>query len=148
MIRVASRTDLAALTGLVIEFLRDTAYTNHILTPDIEHIKRLLYALVQVGTVWIYEVDGKACGLLAAVREPNLWQPNKISMRELVWYVKPEHRGTVSAGKLFFKYTQACEAMMKEGLIDGYFTARMPTTADVDLEARGFRLVEKLYLRD
>lgn len=148
MIRKANRSDLSNLTGLVLDFLKDTAYTKHIPQPDVEHIKQLLFGLLQVGLVFVYEIDSKPVGLLAALKEPNLWVPSKHSMRELIWYVKQEHRGGVGAGKLFVKYCQACEDMMKRGEIDGYFTARMSTTADIDLESRGFRLTEKLYLRD
>ena len=38
--------------------------------------------------------------------------------------------------------------MMAAGEIDGYFTTRMTSTVDYDLESRGFRLTEKLYLKD
>jgi len=32
--------------------------------------------------------------------------------------------------------------------IQGYFTTRMTSTVDYDLERRGFRLTEKLYIKD
>lgn len=149
MIRLADRGDLTAIADLMCEFLNETSYTKH--TADLidpEHIRRLVFGVLHQGYIWLYEDDNQLVGLLAAVRENNMWVPSKVSLRELVWYVKPSHRGRSSAGKLFVKYCQQAEALIESNEIDGYFTTRMGTTADYDLEARGFRLTEKLYLKD
>ena len=149
MIRLADRSDLNRITELLCEFLTETSYTKH--TEDLvdpEHIRRLVFAVLHQGYIWVYEEDNQLVGLLAAVRENNMWVPSKTSLRELVWYVKPSHRGRSSAGKLFVKYCQQAEAMLESNEIDGYFTTRMGTTADYDVEARVCRLTEKLYLKD
>jgi hypothetical protein len=149
MIRLADRSDLNAVSDLLCEFLTETSYTKH--TQDLidqEHIRRLVFAVLHQGYIWLYEDDNQLVGMLAAVREQNMWVPSKQSLRELVWYVRPSHRGRSSAGKLFVKYCQQAESMLESNQIDGYFTTRMGTTADYDLEARGFRLTEKLYLKD
>jgi hypothetical protein len=38
--------------------------------------------------------------------------------------------------------------LLEQDKIDGYFTTRMTTTEDIDLERRGFRLTEKTYLKE
>jgi len=148
MIRLADRSDLNPVSKLMCEFLADTSYSAHTVTVDPEHIRKLVFNILHLGYVWLYEVDGQLVGLLAAVKEANMWMPSKTSLRELVWYVKPEYRNSAGSGRLFVKFNQQGERMLAEGLIDGYFTTRMGTTADYDLESRGFRLVEKLYLKD
>jgi hypothetical protein len=87
-------------------------------------------------------------GLLAATREQNIWIPEKVSLREIVWYVREEYRRSIGAGKLFIKFCEQAELLLKQDLIQGYFTTRMTTTEDYDLERRGFRLTEKLYIKD
>jgi hypothetical protein len=41
-----------------------------------------------------------------------------------------------------------CDKLLLDKKIDGYFTTRMSTTVDYDLEKRGFKMTEKLYLKD
>ncbi len=148
MIRLADRSDLNRVSDLMLEFLGETSYSQHTEAIDSEHIRKLVFNILQLGYVWLYEADGELVGLLAAVKEANMWMPSKTSLRELVWYVKPTHRSSAGGGRLFVKFNQQGERMLASGEIDGYFTTRMGTTSDYDLESRGFRLVEKLYLKD
>lgn len=148
MIRLATRSDLNLITDLIVEFLDSTSYKNHIRTNDTTHIRKLVYGILYSGYVWLYYNDDKCVGLLIAVKEKNIWMPDKTSLRELVWYVREDYRGTIGAGKLFVEFCKKGDEMLKQDQIQGYFTTRMSTTADYDLERRGFRLTEKLYLKD
>jgi hypothetical protein len=62
--------------------------------------------------------------------------------------VREEYRGTLGAGRLFIKFCEQAEKLLNNNEIQGYFTTRMTTTRDYDLESRGFRLTEKLYIKD
>jgi hypothetical protein len=148
MIRLATRSDLNLVTELIVEFLQSTSYDNHTGHIDREHIKKLVFSVLQHGYIWLYFNGEVAVGLLVAVKEQNIWMPNKTSLRELVWYVREQYRGTVGAGRLFIEFCQQAERLLNNGSIQGYFTTRMTTTEDYDLESRGFRLTEKLYLKD
>lgn len=148
MIRTATRSDLPALTELITEFLQETAYAEYCAEIDYEHLQRLMYVVIRQGYVWLF-CDGEiVVGCLIAVKEQNIWMPSKTSLRELVWYVKEPYRRTTGAGRLFVKFCQQGDAMIERGEIQGYFTTRMSSTTDYDLESRGFRLTEKLYLKD
>lgn len=148
MIRLATRSDLNLCVDLIHEFLQTTSYANHIQAANKHHLQRLIYAILQGGYIWLYYQGPVAVGILVAVKEQNVWIPEKVSLRELVWYVREEFRGSPSAGRLFVHFCKKGEELMELGQIDGYFTTRMATTTDYDLEKRGFRLTEKLYLRD
>jgi hypothetical protein len=65
-----------------------------------------------------------------------------------VWYVKPEYRGTPGAAKLFLAFQKTADEMLLNKQIQGYFVTRMETTSAVDLIKRGFRPVERLYIKD
>lgn len=147
-IRLATRADLEVVTNLVVEFLQTTTYKEHIQELDIKHITKLAYAVIQVGRVWLYEVDKVAVGLLMAVMEQNVWIQSKQSLRELVWYVREEFRGSPTAAKLFIEFCREGEKLLNNGQIDGYFTTRMSSTTNYDLSKRGFREVERLFLKD
>lgn len=148
MIRLATRSDLNLVTDLIIEFLQSTSYNKHIDKIDEAHIKKLVFSVLHHGYIWLYFNGEVAVGLLVAVKEQNVWMPHKTSLRELVWFVRQEYRGTVGAGRLFIEFCQHAEKLLNKGDIQGYFTTRMTTTEDYDLESRGFRLTEKLYLKD
>ena len=148
MIRLATRSDLNIVTDLLIEFLQTTSYDKHTLVIDREHIKQLVFSVLHHGYIWLYFNEQVAIGLLVAVKEQSMWVPDKTSLRELVWFVREEYRGTLGAGRLFIKFCEQAEILLNNNEIQGYFTTRMTTTRDYDLESRGFRLTEKLYLKD
>lgn len=149
MIRLATRADLNLITDLVIEFLQATSYDNHLASGvDRTHIQKLVYAVLKMGRVWLAEYEHVAIGMLVAVKEQNIWMPDKVSLRELIFYVRPEHRRSMAAGRLFKAFCTEAENLLNNGEIDGYFTTRMASTDNYDLEKRGFREVERLFLRD
>lgn len=148
MIRLAGRGDLNSVTHLLVEFLSSTSYNSHTQGVDREHIKRLAYSILYSGYTWLLFDGTTAVGILIAVKEKNIWMPVRTSLRELVWYVDKEHRGSVGAGRLFVEFCKKGDELLEQGQIQGYFTTRMSTTTDYDLERRGFRLTEKLYLKD
>jgi hypothetical protein len=148
MIRLATRSDINLVADLLVEFLQSTSYKDHTQTNNIEHIKKLMYAILHSGYIWLYFNGEVAVGLLVAAKEQNVWIPEKRSLREVVWYVREEYRGSISAGRLFIKFCEKGEELLDKDEIQGYFTTRMTSTTDYDLESRGFRLTEKLYLKD
>ena len=148
MIRLATRADLNVIADLICEFLQETSYAKHTNAVDRQHILRLAYAVLHQGYIWMLW-NGQVCvGLLVAVKEQNIWMPDKVSLREMVWYVREEYRKTLGAGRLFVKFCEKGDELMAAGEIEGFFTTRMTSTTDYDLERRGFRLTEKLYLKD
>jgi len=148
MIRQACRGDLTSIVSLLEEFFMDTSYIKHTEQMNMEHISKLVYVIIQQGYAWVAVKDQIVIGILLAVREQNIWAPTKHSLRELVYFVREEYRRSPVSGRLFIEFCRTGEQLLKENRIDGYFTTRMTTTADYDLESRGFRLTEKLYLKD
>ena len=148
MVRTACRGDLTSIVGLLEEFFMDTSYVKHTEQMNMLHITKLVYAVIQQGYAWVAVKDQIVVGVLLSVREPNIWQPTKFTLRELIYSVREEYRRSPMSGRLFIEFCRTGEQLLKDGRIDGYFTTRMTTTADYDLESRGFRLTEKLYLRD
>lgn len=134
---------------LLQDFLKETAYSqSQEAANDIEHLGKLVFTVMNNGYIWISYIDDKPAGLLMAIKEKNLWAPQHCELRELVWFVKEEHRKTTIGGRLFKTFCDMGDTLLKQSKIDGYFTTRMTTTEDIDLERRGFRLTEKTYLKE
>jgi hypothetical protein len=148
-IRLADRTDYIAICDLLEEYFMEGTYGNYIDEPlDRQRAHKILFQLQHQGFIWLYSVDDAIVGMLAAVREPNVWFPKKIALREMFWYVLPEHRHTVGAARLFVAYQRQAEELLNSNSIDAYFMTEMATTAKLNLESRGFRLAERLYVKD
>ncbi len=148
MITLADRSDLDTIVALVTEFLSDTAYNKYAVDVDHDRVKKLCWGCLQLGKVWISWDQAKATGLLMAIRESNVWIPEKISLKEMVWYVKPEYRNSTAAGRLFSAFCTEAEKQLNNGSIEAYFIGVMSSTNSIDFERRGFRLAERLYIKD
>lgn len=149
MIKQAAHKDTMIAVGLLRKFLSETAYAQATeAAKDLEHLTKIVWTCLQFGYVWIAYNEEEPIGILMAVKEPNMWYPKANQLRELVWYVVPEHRSTTIGGKLFLSYCQKAEKLLQSGIIEGYFTTRMTTTDPINYERRGFRLTEQTYLKE
>lgn len=141
--------DVSDAIELLQEFLKETAYSQSLeIVGNREHLGKMIYTTMTQGFVWLAYVENKPAGLLMAPVETNHWAPQYKQLRELVWFVKPEHRRSTIGGRLFLAYCDMGEKLLEENKIEGYFTTRMATTDEVNLERRGFRLTERTYLKE
>ena len=148
-IRLATRTDFSDIIELLSGYFDESVYGSHVKElPDPQRCSQILFQLMHQGRIWLAYRDCELLGVLAVIREPNLWFPNKISLREVIWYVKPEARQGQAAGRLFLSYKLWAEQLLELGQIEAYFMTEMATTDSLNLQRRGFRLAENLYIKD
>lgn len=149
MIRFATYQDTLILINLLKQFLNETSYE---LAPqaslNTENLCKIIWLCLQSGCVIISEKNKEITGCILAVKQNNMWLPKYRELRELVYYVKPQYRLSITAGKLFRKFEQHAEQLLEQGDIQAYFTTRMTSTRDYDLERRGYRLTEKTYMKE
>lgn len=149
MIRSADNKDTRIIVELLREFLTETSYSqSHEAVNDLEHLCKITWTVQQHGYIWLAFIDDKPVGLLMALKQPNMWLPRARELRELVWFVKEEHRSSSIGGRLFLEFQRKGDQLLNQGLIDGYFTTRMTTTDTIDFSRRGFRLVEQTYMKE
>jgi hypothetical protein len=149
MIRLASTDDTLTIVNLLKQFLTETSYSQAVeASQDFEHLCKVTWITLQHGYIWLAYVDELPVGLLMAVKEPNLWLPKAKELKELVWYIRPEHRKNSIGGKLFLNFCKKGEELLKSGEIQGYFTTKMTTTDTIDYESRGFRQTEVTYIKE
>jgi len=149
MIRLATSADTMKIVGLLRLFLSETSYEQaKDAIDDLENLCKVVWTVHQFGYIWLAFDQEDPVGLLMAVKEPNMWSRNHKQLRELVWYVRPEYRTSTVGGKLFLKYCELGDDLMNNNIIEGYFTTRMATSPDINLERRGFRLKEYTYLKE
>jgi predicted GNAT family acetyltransferase len=149
MIRLATNKDTLIAVDLLREFLRETSYSQaEEAGRDRDHLCKLVWTFHQFGYIWLAFHKDEPVGILMSVKESNMWLPSARELREVVWFVKPEHRRSTIGGKLFLTYCQKGEELLESGEIQGYFTTRMTTTDSIDYESRGFRQTEVTYIKE
>lgn len=150
MIRLATNNDTLKVVALLKKFLSETTYSQgEEASKDLENLCKITWTAQQHGYIWLaFDHEEQPIGLLMAIKESNIWFPRAKELRELVWYVVPEHRNSSIGGKLFLTFCHKGDQLIEQGLIEGYFTTRMSTTKDIDLERRGFKLKELTYLKE
>lgn len=149
MIRQAQPDDTMTVVALLRQFLTETSYQQgKEAAKDLEHLCKLTWLTFQHGYIWLAYNEDNAVGMLMAIKEPNMWFPQAKELKEIVWYIRPEYRKTSLGGKLFLNYCRKGEDLLKNGLIQGYFTTKMTTTDTIDYESRGFRLTEQTYIKE
>lgn len=149
MIRFADNKDTRIIVALLKDFLSETAYAQ---SPeavnDLEHLCKITWTVQQHGYIWLAFIEEEPVGLLMAVKQPNMWLPRAKELRELVWFVRKEHRTSSIGGRLFLEFEKKGNSLLDQGIIDGYFTTRMATTDTINLDRRGFRLVEQTFIKE
>ena len=149
MIRLADHKDTFVVVELLRRFLTETSYSQaEQAIKDTENLCKITWLVQQHGYIWLAFQDEEPVGLLMAVKEPNMWLPSARELKELVWYVVPEHRQSSQGGKLFLQYCKKGDELLSRGEIQGYFTTQMTTTRNIDLESRGFKLTERTFLKE
>ena len=149
MIKLAERTDTVKILELIQKFLEDTAYDlSRDAAKDREHLLKLIWTVFNSGYIWLALAGEKPIGILMAIKQPNMWLPSHHELRELVYYILPEHRGKIVSGRLFKTFEKKAKELLEQGKISGIFTTRMSsTTSNFNLSNHGFDLVEQTYFR-
>lgn len=151
MIRItqADRSNWDQIIGLLAGYFGESTYGAHVThAVDSAHARRILHQVQHLGHIWLAWSDSELIGAIAGVREPNVWFPNKIAIREMFWYVQRGHRHTTAGARLFRAYQAWAEQELNTGAAEAYFISNMSTTSPIDFERRGFRIAEQLYIKD
>ena len=83
-------------------------------------------------------------GMLGAAKVPNIFNPDRISLLEVFWWVAEESRGGKAAALLLKEFVKLKDRLGADDLILS-LEADSPIK-ESSLEKRGFRLREKAYV--
>lgn len=119
MIRVADKWDIPRLTELFVDYYQEQfpQYTDVPLI-NVKTIMSLIAA--GAGVAVIDEKDGQIRGAIIAIVCPNIWDPSRLVLTEILFYVKPEYRGGTSGGRLIKKYTEVGDEWKDSGRVVHY----------------------------
>jgi len=148
MIRHITRFDYPKIHEAMKLFRTESKRQSHMSTDyDLTHVNRVLDYCRLSGVCLIAEdQDLNLQGFLISAKNPDLWQPKILRLQELLWWVRPDVRGTSVGGRLLIKYKQCAEDKKSRGEIFSYTIGRANTTKDIDFKKQGFEFYESMYI--
>ena len=147
MIRHATIQDFDKIMEMMIDFANSSPYdAQHGPQYNDEYVRRLLCNFMSQGVILLGESKGEVVGMLIAGISPDVWLPHVKTMKEVAWWVEPEHRFSTLGFRLLKEYIKCGEKMVQHGIIDGFTLTNMEISPDFDLEKRGWKKIESNYL--
>jgi N-acetylglutamate synthase-like GNAT family acetyltransferase len=148
MIREANKFDIDACVEMMrryaeespLEMLSQSKHHNS------DHVKSILTTLI-AGRGFIL-IDNELRGMLAAIVTPNFWCPNIKEVKELAWWVHPDHRHSVIGGRLFVEFEKKSQEFIDQGKAHLVTLSLLSNSPQFDLSLRGFKAIEATYAKE
>lgn len=149
MIRHATISDRPHILDMLYEFGDETPI-KLLQAPVMNdlYVMRTIDIIQRSGIVLVSETDGEVSGMLMAQIVGDTWMPDRKYMKELCWYVRPQHRGSTAGYRLLKKYDEHCEKLMEKGVIRAYGLTTLSNSPQMDLEKRGWQRVETDWVKE
>ena len=147
MIRHATLQDYDDIMAMMINFANSSPYSA-LQNPEYNdtYIRRLLDSFANKGCILLGIVEQKPVGMLIAQIQTDAWLPDIKTMKEVAWWVEPEHRFGTLGYRLLKEYVKVGKKLVEEQHIEGFTLTNMEISPDFDLEKRGWRPIETNYI--
>jgi len=147
MIRQASIQDYDRIMQMMINFA-DSSPVSALHNPEYDdmYIRRLLDNFIKTGIILVAEKDKELQGMLIAQVISDVWLPHVKTMREVAWWVEPEHRHSTMGYRLLKEYVKIGEQLVDKSIIEGFTLTNMEQSPAFDLEKRGWNPIETNYI--
>jgi len=153
MIRRATIQDYDDIMAMMINFANSSPYSAlHNPKYNDAYIRRLLDSFGKEGVILLgiqthqtHQTD-QTVGMLIAQIQTDAWLPHVKTMKEVAWWVEPEHRMSTLGYRLLKEYVNIGKTLVDKEVISGFTLTNMEISPDFDLEKRGWRPIETNYI--
>lgn len=147
MIRYADLQDFDRIMEMMVNFA-NSAPLSDLHNPQYNdlYVRRLLCEIIKNGCVIVGEINNRVEGMLIGMVISDPWLPHIKTLREIAWWVEPEHRGSSLGYRLLREYVRFGETLVDKDVIVGFTLTNMEISPAFDLEKRGWRKVETNYV--
>jgi GNAT superfamily N-acetyltransferase len=146
MIRPANKFDLPHIITMLRHF-RDASPVEKIKECNNEvYISQLFHSiLVGRGIAFVAEHD-QPFGMIIGYIDQNVWDPEIKVLKELVYWVEPEHRNTTAGYRLLKAYNDKAKELVNENRIQLYTMTKMVNSPDLDFSRFGYTKTEEVWV--
>ena len=147
-VRPANANDLNQIM-ILLEHFADSAKLDYKswTTKDHNMARQRIFDLIQHHYLMVIDIGGKLVGMLGAQLENDPWISKRRRLRELFWWVEPEHRSSRLSAKLFSRWQDDSDKFLQRGLVDQVSLSLQPGISQVDLSRRGWQCVEEHWIK-
>lgn len=146
IVRPATKWDTIDIIDMLRNYRSQTTWNRLAECDNEEYIRTMLsHILAGAGCIFVAEKDQDVVGMLVAIKNNSIWDPNLWLMQELCYWVEPEHRGTSAGYRLIKTYVDHCEQLKSQGQIEAYTISKMVNSPDLNYSKFGFDKQEEMW---
>jgi len=146
-VREANKFDQQAINDMLRNFRGATPIDQMKKCDNEPYINKIFaHILAGAGVAFVVEEDNKPVGIIAGIIDHNIWDPGIYVMRELLFWVEPEHRGTTAGYRLIKAYNAAGQKLVDDGRIMMYTMTKMVNSPDLHFDKFGYRKAEEIWV--
>jgi hypothetical protein len=147
IIRHGNKFDVNNILHMVKEFVMESQLSDSIKQNlDNEYINKLYHHLILGGGLMlVVEHENELIGMIAGIKSPNIWNQTDQSLREILFYIKPEHRKGRVAYKLLTEYNKSAQELLDNKKISNYTMTKNQYTDQIDYSRFGYNKIEETW---
>ena len=148
VVRGAVFDDYEAIKRFMIDFANANPFKGlHNPHYNDVYANRLIDKIRKNGVALVAEKDGEIIGMLLAMVQGDIWLPIIKTMREVAWWVDPEHRGSSAGAKLLAEYTKVGDQLVDNNIISAYTITTLGMGDHLNLQKRGWSPIETNFVK-
>ena len=148
VVRGAVFDDYEAIKRFMIDFANANPFKGlHNPHYNDMYANRLIDKIRKNGVALVAEKDGEIIGMLLAMVQGDIWLPIIKTMREVAWWVDPEHRGSSAGAKLLAEYTKVGDQLVDNNIISAYTITTLGMGDHLNLQKRGWSPIETNFVK-
>ena len=147
MIRRAGIDDVDRIIELLENFA-NAAPVNFYHEPkyNTQHVIRQLGEIHKQGIIIVGEINGEIEGMIIAKSCNDPWIPQIKIMREMAWWVEPQHRMGTIGYRLLKEYEKICKQLVEQKKITAFTITTLTDSPIRDMTQWGWRPIEQNYV--
>ena len=145
-VRLANKFDLPVVLDMLRNFRNHTPIDMMRECNNEEYINKLFHHVILGGGVALIAEDKDVAGMIIGVKDQNVWDPEVKVLRELVYWVEPQYRGSTAGYKLLLRYNKLAQELVDEQKINMYTMTKMVNSPDLDFTRFGYKKTEEVWV--
>jgi len=145
-VRLANKFDLPVVLDMLRNFRNHTPIDMMRECNNEEYINKLFHHVILGGGIALIAEDKDVAGMIIGVKDQNVWDPEVKVLRELVYWVEPQYRGSTAGYKLLLRYNKLAQELVDEQKIKMYTMTKMVNSPDLDFTRFGYKKTEEVWV--
>ena len=145
-IRNANKFDLPHILDMLRGFRNATPIDMMRECDNEDYINKLYHHVILGGGIALIAENEKPFGMIIGVKDHNIWDPEIKVLRELVYWVEPEYRGTSAGYRLLKEYNKQAQKLVDDKKIKLFTMTKMVNSPDLDFSRFGYTKTEEVWV--